>query len=464
MRILLTLGTFALTYAGVYAHGPQAKDKAEPAIKVVAVKRTEPISYEKDVEPILSNKCQYCHSGSVQKGKLDMGTYESLIQGGKRGKPIVAGKSAESLLIKMAGKTEKPTMPPKGEEELTPEELALLKLWVDQGARPPGSKRAKAKVILGALPERVHPVRAVAISADKSLVAAGRANQIHLYDSTGKHVRSLVNPELATPDKKPSKNAHAAIVEALVFSPDGKTLASGSFQEVILWDPQTGTIRHRLTGFAERVMALAVSPNGKLLATGGGLPSEDGEIRIHDLASGKLQQEIKGAHSDTVFGVSFSPDGTKLATCGADKFVKVFEVPTGKFIKSFEGHTHHVMDVGWKADGKMLASAGADNVIKSWDYEKGEQVKTFANHTKQITRLMFKGTTSEVLACSGDQTVRLWNIDSGSGGMSFGGNKDYVYAVGISADGKLVAAGGEEGIVRLYNGANGQLIKELLPP
>ncbi len=66
-------------------------------------------------------------------------------------------------------------------------------------------------------------------------------------------------------------------------------------------------LRHRITGFAERVVALAFSPDGKLLATGGGAPTEDGEIKIFDVASGKLELDLKNGHSDTVFGVSFSP-------------------------------------------------------------------------------------------------------------------------------------------------------------
>ncbi|HMC89652.1 MAG TPA: NB-ARC domain protein, partial [Gemmataceae bacterium] len=88
----------------------------------------------------------------------------------------------------------------------------------------------------------------------------------------------------------------------------------------------------------------------------------------------------------------------------------------------------------------------------------------FGNHTKQVTRLVFKGKTSEILTCSGDSVVRFWNVDNGGGGMAFGGNKDFLYAVGVSPDGQVVAAGGEEGVVRLYNGGNGQLIKALAPP
>jgi WD40 repeat protein len=250
----------------------------------------------------------------------------------------------------------------------------------------------------------------------------------------------------------------------LTYSPDGKYLASGSYQEVHLWDAQTGVLRRRLPGFAERVVALAFSPDGKLLATGGGAPTEDGEIKVFEVATGKAVLEVKSGHSDTVFGVCFSPDGTKLATCGADKFVKVFEVPSGKFLKSFEGHTHHVLDVGWKGDGKLLASAGADNAIKVWDYEKGEQTRTITGHAKQVTRLLFVGKTSQVVTCSGDQNVRFWNVDNGGGGTTFGGSRDFLYAVGVSPDGKVVAAGGEEGVVRLYNGANGQLLKSLVPP
>jgi WD40 repeat protein len=462
MRLLLSLVVFAVLPA--LACAQEKKSNAVTPIAVVKLERTAPVLYDKDIEPILVNKCAVCHSDNIKEGKLDLGSYDGLVKGGKRGAAVVPGKSGDSLLVKLVGRTEKKFMPPKGEEPLTPEELALLKLWIDQGAKAPTSKRERPKVIVAGPPANVHPVLGVAISPDKKYVAASRGNQIHIYEAaTGKYLRTLLDPQLTTADKKPIKAAHLSLVESLAYSPDGKTLASGSFQEVVLWDAEKGTILRRLTGFADRVVALDFSHDGKLLATGGGAPTADGELKIFEVASGKLVVEIKNGHSDTVFAVSFSPDDKKLASCAADKFVKTFEVPSGKFLKSFEGHTHHVLGVGWKADGKMLASAGADNVIKVWDFDKGEQLRTIPGHGKQITRLLFIGKSDQFATCSGDQTVRFWNINGGNT-RNFGGSADFLYALGVSPDGALVAAGGQEGIVRVYNGTNGQLLKSLLPP
>jgi WD40 repeat protein len=463
MRSILLVALACLVTLG--ARAGEKRKKNEQPIKVIELKRKTPVLYDKDIEPILVNKCAFCHSGNVKESKLDLSSYESLVKGGKRGKSIVPGNSAASLLVKLSAKANRPFMPPRSEEALSPEELALIKLWIDQGAKAPSGVRTVVKVVVKGPPAGVTPVLGVAVSPDKSAVAASRGNQIHVYDAgSGAYIRTLLDPKLTGPDKKPVKAAHLSLVESLAYSPDGKYLASGSYQEVVLWDARTGLLRRRLTGFAERVVTLAFSHDGKLLATGGGPPTQEGELKVFNVADGKQVLDLKTAHSDTVFGVSFSPDDKKLASCSADKFVKVHDIPGGKLLKSFEGHTHHVLAVGWKGDGKLLASAGADNVVKVWDYEKGEQVRTIPAHGKQVTALQFIGKTPNFLTCSGDQSVRFWNVDNGGNFRNLGGGSDFLYTVGVSGDGAVVAAGGQEGVVRLYNGNSGALIKALLPP
>src|SRR5579883_440863 len=423
------------------------KDAGPEPIPPAALDRTDPIDYAKDVQPVFANKFTVCHSGGQLEGKYDMGTHAGVLKGGKRGPAVVPGKPAESNLFLFAGHVRKPVMPPRSEgNDLTPQEVAVLKAWIEQGAKGPAGPEVKPRVTatVGLTPASVKPVRAVAVSPDKAVVAAGRGNQVHLFDArTGAFLRTFSDPDLKTPD--------------------GKTLATGSFQEVILWDAKTGVPKARIGGFAHVVTCLAYSPDGALLAAGGGAPTEDGEVRLFD-AAGKPVAEIKGGHSDTVFGVCFSPDGKLLATAGADKFVKVFAVPSGKLVKSFEGHTHHVMDVGWTPDGKKLVSAGADNMVKVWDYEKGEKVRDIPGYQKQVTRLVFVGKKPEFLTASGDQQVRLTNAETGGQLRAFAGATDFVYAVAASPDGGVVAAGGEEGVVRLYNGQTGQLVKAMVPP
>src|SRR5262249_42188839 len=129
-----TLPVLALAVLMSTAASAQDKKETEP-IKVVMLDCKDTVTFEKDIEPILANKCAFCHSGNIKEAKLDMTSYETLMKGGKRGPSIVPGKSGDSLFTKLCGKVQKPFMPPKREEPLTPEELATIKMWIDQGAK-----------------------------------------------------------------------------------------------------------------------------------------------------------------------------------------------------------------------------------------------------------------------------------------------------------------------------------------
>lgn len=214
---------------------------------------------------------------------------------------------------------------------------------------------------------------------------------------------------------------------------------------------------------ADRVLALDFSGDGKLLATGGGVPSRGGELKLWNVADGKLVREIKDAHSDTIFSVRFSPDQTHLATGGADKLMKAFEVASGKFVRAFEGHTHHVLNVSWMRHGRTLASAGADSAIKLWDFASGEQKKTIGGASREITALQFLDGPAEALAASGDNQLRLLREDGGNV-RTFGGASDYTQTAAISPDGRFVIAGGSDSQFRIWNGEKGELLKTFAPP
>jgi WD40 repeat protein len=424
------------------------KDTRAP-IAVVPIPRTAAVSFEKEIQPILAKKCSTCHSGSVQKNRFDVSNLENLMRGGKSGPAVVAGQSAKSRLVQHAGRTLAPFMPPVDEEDLTPQELALIKLWIDQGAPGITGTRPISEVVLSPRPARIKAVRALAFSLKSPLLAIARGSVVHLVEPrSGNEVRRF--------------EQNKSTIDALAFSPDGLTLAAAGFREVALYDVATGELRRRETNFADRVLAVTFSPDGRWLATAGGPATRSGELKLFEAESGKLAFELANAHGDTIFGVSSSADGALLATAGADKFVKVWAIPSGELKKTFEGHAHHVLDVAWKPDSKQLVSAGGDDVIKIWDYERGEAVRTIRGPSKQITCLAFVGRTANAITAGGDATIRLWNMDGGNQIRAVRAGDDFLYSVAVTADGSIIAAAGEDGVVRLL-GPDGRPIRSLNP-
>lgn len=216
--------------------------------------------------------------------------------------------------------------------------------------------------------------------------------------------------------------------------------------------------------FVDRVISLAFSPDGQFLATGGGDPSRSGELMLWKVADRSLVKTFTDAHSDVVYGCEFSHNGTQLATCSADKFVRIWDVASGSLLKSFEGHTNHVLDVTWRADGRFVASAGADNLIKVWNIETGEQQLNIGGFGKQVTSIQFLGFGANIVSCSGDRSVRFHQSENGGNYRNFGGSGDFNYAVAASNSEKLVVAGGQDGVLRVWNGETGELLQQFSPP
>lgn len=268
---------------------------------VVAVEKPE---FYQDVYPFLKANCISCHNKTTAKAGLNMETPELMIKGGDSGPSIVPGKSAESLLVEASVHSPDLEMPPpnnkSGAVKLTDAEIAVLKTWIDQGAK--AGVQAERQVTFKALAPGVDPIYSLALTKDGRHAACGRGHRLFLYDLAA---RQLV-AEITDPAVK-GGGAHRAMVQSLAFSPDGTRLASGSFREVKLWKRETVSAEAPavaapkpadealLKKIAETgkvaILNHQLSADGKVLVTG----CSDGSVRVWDVASAKSLAELRGS-------------------------------------------------------------------------------------------------------------------------------------------------------------------------
>jgi Tol biopolymer transport system component len=219
-----------------------------------------------------------------------------------------------------------------------------------------------------------------------------------------------------------------------------------------------GTVRP-LSG-QHPMTTLAVSPDGKTVASG----SWDKTIRLWDISTGKEIRSLQG-HHDRVNALAFSPEGKVLASASFDETVRLWDSATGKQVRTLQGHRHWVLSLAYSPDGKMLVSGSEDKTITLWDASLGsagggsagggQRIRSFGGDSGQVYGLAFSPDSKTLAVGNFGRSVGIWDLKTTKARFFFG-HADVVFSVAFSPDGRVVASASRDKTLRLWDLESGE--------
>jgi WD40 repeat protein len=334
---------------------------------------------------------------------------------------------------------------------------------------------------------RLFAGRHVAFSADGHFLAAGSGGGSYDATTGQRTVWGEVRVwDVSSGEEVFANRDHAKAVNGVAFSPDGKRLASGSWdRSVKVWDIATKKELRTIRGHGGGVSAVAFSPDGKWLATA----SDDHTARLWDADTGEELFALKG-HTAPVTSLAFHRGGKRLATGARDRTVRLWDLTTGKeafLLRGDEAGDERRLSfngVAFSPDGRQVAAAfegsrgnsyQATNGVRLWKADPQPRPPLLVGHTGFVYSVAFNPQGDRLATNSADRTVKLWDLGTGEEAFSFAGSTEVTgvpvdhgdnglplitsNAVAFSKDGKRLAYAGPERTVRLIDVQTGRELR-----
>jgi RNA polymerase sigma factor (sigma-70 family) len=277
----------------------------------------------------------------------------------------------------------------------------------------------------------------------KTLASAAGDRTVRLWDVAGGRVLHRIGP---LPQG----------CEALVYSSDGKTLI-GAGPTAYLWDATTAREVFKLDAPRNRRYPIVLSADGKLLASG--VSYDDSKVYLWDAATGQQRRALEG-HRGGPSSLAFSPDGRLLASGGADRTIRLWDLATGKEVRKIAGHQMTVHSLAFSPDGKRLASGSMDATVGLWDVATGADLRPQVGHAGAVTALSLSPDGRRLASGSYDQTIRLWDLVTGKETRRLPGPEGDFSRVSFAADGKTLASVGQDGSLRRWDTGTGKEVEQ----
>ncbi len=205
----------------------------------------------------------------------------------------------------------------------------------------------------------------------------------------------------------------------------------------------------------DAVGAVAFSPDGLMLASG----SKDKTIQIWDLATGKSIRTFPG-DSSTIWSLAFDSDGTRLVTGTGFWRVMLWDLQTGQLIRNLD-HAASVWSVAISRDGQLIASGSGDKTTKIWDAANGSLIYNLPDHTDFVYSVAFSPDGKTLVSASKDHKITIVDVATGKLLKTLDGHADVVRSVAISSDGKTIVSGAYDETIKVWNLETGELIRSL---